>query len=134
MKDKQNQVTAKELRQFGCGLGVILLVIGGVLLWRGAIFGAIVICVAFAVAHVFWWQWRGTRELYARWMAVARVLSKVMTTVVLTLLYFMVLTPIALLARLFDKRFLDRSFDKSCDSYWIVRDPATQRHNSEKQF
>jgi len=134
MKDKQNQVTAKELREFGCGLGVILLVVGSILLWQGTLLGAVVIFVAFAVAHAFWWQWPGTRQLYAGWMAVARALSKVMTAVLLVFLYFIVLTPIALLARLLGKHFLDLQFKQACDSYWVVRKPGEQSHDCKKQY
>jgi hypothetical protein len=134
MSDNQNQVTVRELRQFGCGLGIILLAIGVTLLWQGAMLGAVVIIVALAVAHVFWWQWPGTRRAYSRWMAVAQCISKVMTTLLLLLLYFLILTPLALLARLFGKHFLDLGFREDCESYWVVRNRDEQRHNCEKQY
>lgn len=134
MRDTDHQVTVRELRQFGCGLGILLLVIGSVLLWRGNLLGALVLCAALAVAHVFWWQWRGTRRVYSHWMAAARCLSRVMTRVILFVLYFVVLTPLALLARLCGKRFIDMHGDKGRDSYWVVRGPEAKRHDSRKQY
>jgi hypothetical protein len=67
-------------------------------------------------------------------MAVARCISKVVTSALLMILFFVVLTPIALLARRCGKRFLDLAFREECDSYWVLRDSAAQRHDCEKQY
>ena len=55
-------------------------------------------------------------------MAVALTIGWVMTRVILTLLYYLVLTPIGLFCRLGGKHFLDLSFrDPARDTYWIPR-------------
>ena len=68
-------------------------------------------------------------------MTLAFVLGFIMAHVILTLFFFLVVTPIGLLARLFGKDFLQRRLDKSASSYWIPREPkTTTAADYERQF
>ncbi len=49
----------------------------------------------------------------------AQVLSSVMTTVLLSLTFFLVLTPIGLLVRAMRKDLLHLRIKKGTDSYWV---------------
>ncbi|MHB1686931.1 MAG: SxtJ family membrane protein [Ignavibacteriaceae bacterium] len=69
------------------------------------------------------------------WMILSILLGWLMTRVILIILFYLAVTPISLLAKLFKKDFLDIKFDKSKETYWIKReqkkfDPA----DYEKQF
>jgi hypothetical protein len=58
-----------------------------------------------------------------------------MTRVILTVLFYLVLTPIAVTARLFGKQFLDLSFRDPKDSYWVLREKdSSKERNYEAQF
>ena len=57
------------------------------------------------------------------WMAFAKQLNIVMTPVVFGLIYFVVITPIALGMRIAGKDFLKMRLEKNNKSYWIEREP-----------
>lgn len=57
------------------------------------------------------------------WFAFGLLLHKVVNPLVLGLMFIVLLTPLALVMRLFGKRFLPVSFDTSANTYWIERQP-----------
>ena len=126
--------TRRELTQFGCGLGLLLGATGGVLLWRGHTLGGALLISGLIVAAACWRQWPGTRALYAGWMRFAGIMARVVTTVLLTALFLLVLTPTALLAKVVGKRFLELGFREQCGSYWRTRENAAADSDCGKQF
>ncbi|MCE5270112.1 SxtJ family membrane protein, partial [bacterium] len=69
------------------------------------------------------------------WMKLAHALGWFNTRLLLILVFYLVLTPVGLLMRLFGKRPLSLGWDKDAPSYWIERekkpfDPA----QCEKHF
>jgi hypothetical protein len=57
------------------------------------------------------------------WMKLALVLQKVVSPIVLGLLFFGVVTPMGLVLRAMGKDLLRLRLDKGLASYWIPRDP-----------
>lgn len=53
------------------------------------------------------------------WMLFAGILGYVMTNILLTIVFFIAVTPTGLLMRLFGRDPLFRRFDRNADSYWI---------------
>ena len=64
------------------------------------------------------------RPVYVVMMAVALPIGFVVSTILMTLIYFLVLTPTGLLLRLFGYDPMHRRPDRAANSYWIRR-PAT---------
>jgi len=60
--------------------------------------------------------------LYKMWMALAFAMGWIMSRVLLVLVYYIVITPIGLLARLTGKKFLDTKFKDNRESFWIKRE------------
>ena len=58
------------------------------------------------------------KPIYVVWMKLAVVLSWINTRIILLVLFYLVLTPIGLIMRMFGKDALDLKIDKSRDSYW----------------
>ncbi len=57
------------------------------------------------------------------WFKLSETLGYVMSRVILTLVFFLVLTPVALLSRLFRKKdLLGKNFDRTVSSYFETRD------------
>lgn len=112
--------TRRELRQFGCGMGLLFGLVGGALYWQGRS-GAGLFLAAALTGIAFWFAWPGTRPLYQVWMCIATGLGRVVTTILLTLVYLLLLTPLALLARCLGKRFLSLSPQAEILSYWTIR-------------
>lgn len=69
------------------------------------------------------------------WMTAAAGMGWVMTRVILTVLFFGVVTPLRFIAALAGKRFLDLTIDQSAESYWVRKDPAAAEPEAlERQF
>jgi hypothetical protein len=75
------------------------------------------------------------RPVYAAWLKFAHFLGRVITTLILTLSYYFVITPAGLIKRLFGGRPLPVSHDKEALSYWVVRDePAQPKERFLKRY
>ena len=124
-----------DLRKFGITIGVILLIIAGFLFWKEKesfqIFLAIgitlfltAITIPFILKPVYW-----------IWMFFATILGWIMTRVILSLLFYIIFTPIGLILRFFGKQFLELRWDKSKESYWNFRiNEHLKKENYEKQY
>ena len=116
----------KELREFGITIGVVLVLLAGIALWRGkASFPYLVICgIVFIVSGLAFPAI--LKPLQKAWMAFAAVMGFVMSRLILTILFFGILTPIALAMKLFGKDLLDERIVKAEPSYWHER-PAFEK-------
>ncbi|MFP3869866.1 MAG: hypothetical protein ACLFVT_03155 [Syntrophobacteria bacterium] len=75
------------------------------------------------------------RPLYVRWLLVTRFLGRMATILVLSLAYYLVITPAALIKRIFGGRPLPLSPDKNASSYWVTRsEPAQPRERFSKRY
>ena len=63
-------------------------------------------------------------RLFRLWMKLAEGLGWVMTRVLLTVFYFLVLTPFGLVRRLTGNPTLDTDWSARKSSYWIDKDPV----------
>jgi hypothetical protein len=66
---------------------------------------------------------RVLHPLNVAWMRLAFWLNRVVSPVVMGVIYFGVFTPIAMVMRLRGRDALHRRFDQGLSSYWIRRDP-----------
>ena len=67
------------------------------------------------------------------WTRFGLLLHNIVNPIVLGLLFFVVVTPIGLLMRLFGKRPLNIDFDRETTSYWIDREPPGPAPETMKQ-
>lgn len=75
------------------------------------------------------------RPLYLLWMMIAVSLGFVMTRVILTIFYYLVLTPVGLFRRLLGHDSLHRKIDRDAGTYWIEKKyPITDRSRFENFF
>lgn len=126
----------RDLRKFGITMAIALAVVGLLFLWRDK--GTVTIYpLALAALFLFFGVALPAvlRPIQKGWMAFAIVLGWVMTRVILVVLFFVGITPIALIARLSGKRFLDLGFDAKAPTYWQRRPkPDHGRERYESQF
>jgi hypothetical protein len=64
--------------------------------------------------------------VHAAWLKIAHFLGKVVTTFIMALAYYIVITPAALIKRLFGGRPLPVRPDKKIQSYWVDRTEPVQ--------
>ena len=124
-----------DLRKFGITIGVILLIIAGFLFWKEKesfqillTFGVTLCILGIAIPFIL-------KPIYWVWMIFATILGWIMTRVILSLLFYIIVTPIGLIPRFFGKQFLELRWDKSKESYWNFRtNEHLKKENYEKQF
>jgi hypothetical protein len=127
--------TRRDLRNFGFAVGGVILALGFFLLLKERpaapwLLGLGALLVGFGVLFP-----APLKPLQKIWMSFAVVAGWVMTRIILSVLFYLIITPIGLLARIMGKRFLDLTWDDSVESYWNRRE--TERHareQDEKQF
>ena len=64
--------------------------------------------------------------VYAAWLRIAHFLGRIVNTLILTLAYYLVITPAAVIKRLFGGAPLPVKPDKEASSYWVVRTEPIQ--------
>ena len=126
--------TKSELRKFGLTIGIAFAVLGGLLFWRDKSFWIYLefVAAAFILGGLFLPQ--VLRPVEHIWMKAARVMGIVMTNVILTLAYFLVVSPMALIMKLFGRDPMSRTFDRSASSYWIPVDPDGPTGRPDKPY
>jgi len=77
-------------------------------------------------------QW--LTPLNKAWMAFGLMLHKVVSPVVLGIIYFGVFTPTAWVMRLAGRDALSRRFEASAPTYWVDRDPPGPADGSFKNM
>ena len=74
------------------------------------------------------------KPLYRGWMKFAHGLGWVNTRIILTLVYYLVFSPLAILFKIIGKDPMNRKIG-SADTYWIERDSAPfDRERARRQF
>ncbi|ABK43285.1 conserved hypothetical protein [Magnetococcus marinus MC-1] len=68
------------------------------------------------------------------WYQFGLFLHQLMTPLIMSVLFFMVVTPTGLLMRLSGKDPLRLKFDKKCSSYWLDRPPGPDPDSMKNQF
>ena len=133
---KQLKTGSRELRKFGLLVGAVFAAFGLLYLLRGKhlypwFLAPGLALLVFGVAFP-----RALKLVYIAWMSLAFVLGFIVSHVLLTVFFFLVITPIGLVARLAGKDFLRLKLDRNATSYWIPRPQPAARPKSdyERQF
>jgi hypothetical protein len=130
------KATPRDLRKFGLTVGGVFCALG----------------LLFYLRHKTWWPWfvvpglplsllgalmpRCLKWIYVAWMALAMLMGAVVSTILLTLLFYLVVTPVGWVARLAGKDFLRQKPEPAAKSHWIPRDRSKphSKHEHEQQF
>lgn len=132
---KNIQSNKRKLRQFGLLLMVLAAIIAFVLHKKG-LSGSLyaISCDAVLLAVVAFCP-ELLKPFYRIWMSLAVVLGGCMTLVIMTILFFLVLTPVSLVARICGKTFFPCRPDDSVGTYWNDRSGIKfTKDYYEKQF
>ncbi|MEP6733735.1 MAG: SxtJ family membrane protein [bacterium] len=128
------RLTAAEGRKFGLTVGSAFLVLGTVAMWRGKRRTAIVLQSLGGVlilAGIFIPTMLGPVE--RAWMGLAHLISKVTTPIFMSIVYFVVITPIGYLRRLSTGGMGAPKTPTA--SNWKAHTPAVAvRESMERQF
>lgn len=126
--------STRELRKFGFVMAVAFGIFGALFVWRDKPWGMYTLYVAGAFLALALIAPRALGPIEKGWMALARVLQTVMTAVILTLTFFLVMTPMGLLLRLAGKDLLGMKGDPSIETYWEPVDPDGPASRPDKPY
>ena len=71
------------------------------------------------------------KKVYIIWMTLALILGWLMSRVIITILFFFVLTPLASIAKVVGKKFLDLDFRDNKSTYWISEEQGKKINYSK---
>jgi hypothetical protein len=113
-----------ELRWFGVIILVVFAAVGGVVLWRlESLCAALLLWSMGGAFALIYYAFRPLRwPLHASWMRLTSPLAWAVSHLVLAVIYYGIITPIAVVMRLFGRDKLERRFEPAVNSYWIARD------------
>ena len=134
IKDVRSDIAAlvssrAELRKFGwtmAGVAFVFLALG---VWKSwSVIPLVCLAAAvlfFAVSPLFMPQ--VLQSVRRGWMAIAFVIGWVVSRVILVLLFYGIVTPIAVLARIAGKRFLETHPNPDAVTYWLEKKSKTTK-------
>lgn len=129
------ELDRKGLRHFGITTGIILAVIFGLFFpwlldrpiprWPWVIAGALALTGLVAPMAL--------NPVYKGWMRFGLFMSRIMTPLIMGIVFYVVITPVALLVKIFGKDAMRRRLEKDTPSYRIPSE-ATPPDRLEKPF
>ena len=129
------ELDRKGLREFGLVTGGIVAVLFGLFFpwllerpiprWPWVIFGVLTI-MGLAVPMAL-------NPVYRTWMKFGLLMSKVMTPLIMSIAFFLTVTPLAFVMRLLGKDYMARKLDRSAASYRVPSKAAPPKR-LEKPF
>ena len=126
----------RELNWFGALFALFFGLIGGLIWWK--LEAPIVTFVLWSVAAVITLLYYALspirKPLYLGWMSLAFPIGWVVSHALLAFIYYLVVTPIGGLMRLFGRDPMERRFDRGAESYWMEHDPAGDPARYFRQF
>lgn len=132
---KHIKETKKDLRKFGLTVGIVLAVVGIILFYfekPSAIYFTVIGGLLILLGILFPQMLKPFNKV---WMGLAIVLGFIMSRVILTTLFYLVITPIGFLAKIFGKKFMDLKYDRSSKTYWEKRSFIQKKQiDYERQF
>lgn len=122
--ERTEKIKISSEKSFGLTLGVIFFILGvfpllasqQVRIWALALSALLVIP---ALLKPEWLKWPNHY-----WARLGLLLNKIVSPVILFVLFFFVFFPIGLLLKIFNKDVLSLKIDKSKKSYWIKSETA----------
>ena len=124
----------RDIRSFGITMGIIFFIISGLLMYYNkesykiiGIIGSMFIGLGLTIPVML-------KPFYFVWMTFAAILGWVMTRVLLSLVFYLIITPIGLITRIIGEDFLALKKTES-NSYWNHRDSSEElKQDYERQF
>jgi hypothetical protein len=125
------------LRQFGFVSLLFFGLLGGYVFWRGSLFGFDLGSAAQTVAVVLWAVAgmaallslccpRANRPLYVALVALTFPIGLVVSFGIMTVLFYLVITPLGLVMRLLGKRPIHVKWKTDGSTYWTHRPPESR--------
>ena len=122
-------VSAKELRNFGLTVGAVFVAIAfWPMVWRGEplrvlalIPGVILVVMGLSLPKIL-------APVFKMWMKFGHILGWINTRIILGAVFFVIITPMGLIMRMFGWDSMSRTLIPSQNTYRVVRPPRLPSH------
>lgn len=121
-------------RSFGWTFTGVFFLIGIYGLWRGGAALPWLLPLAAAMALVTLTRDAWLTPLNRAWMKLGELLGRVVSPIVLGVIFFGVFTPAGAIMRLIGRDAMCRGFDAAARSYWVKRDPPGPADDSYRNM
>ena len=110
----------EQLRSFGVLLAIFVVVFGALIWWRTGRpdLARTIWIVGGLVTAIYWLIPAVRRPLFVGWMFAAFPIGWTISHLLMAAIYYLVITPIALVMRAAGRDPLFKSFDRSAKTYW----------------
>jgi len=127
--------TNKDILNFGLLIGGIIAVIGFITVFYNSPAFTYLIPIGFTIAALGFIAPIILKPFYLVWMTLAVLLGFVSTRVILIILFYLIITPIGFVSKMFGKDPMERKIDKNSNSYWTYRENKKyEKIDTERQF
>lgn len=126
----------KEINDFALVVAIALLLIVGIkfLKHNAMSWTLCIIALGLLILRYFYLGRKVLLPFQKIWMTFACIMGFFVSRILLSVLFYVVLTPISIIMRIFGLKFLDKSFDKDTSSYWIERKGEYIKEQTETMF
>ena len=133
--DREDEIKTPTDQSFGVVFTIVFLSLGIWMVWKGRseawvllVSAALLFVVALARPFIL-------NPFNQAWMKFGLLLSCVVNPVILGVVFFLIISPMAILRKLLGKDSLRLKFDPNTNSYWISRNPPGPKTGSmSRQF
>lgn len=125
----------KELKYFGITIGIVLQILSLFFLFYniGSWYALIFIGLIFVFCGLFIPKFLSI--FYWPWMFFSIIIGWIMTRIILTILFYIIVSPIGLIFKIFGKKFLELKWDNEQESYWNIREnKILEKQNYRNQY
>ena len=130
-----NSINPREIRKFGVIGCIFFGTLLGIAVWRDHILLACIFGLSELLSIGFITMPIRLQPVYAGWLKIAHFMGSKITLLMLGIMFYVVMTPVALLKRIFGGRPLPIKPDPNAESYWVTRaEPAQPRERFPKRF
>jgi|TARA_B100001750_G_C15042083_1_gene367142 fatty acid desaturase len=131
------KATKKNIRNFSFLISAVLILLGIYFSFKNNTLelNLLLSSIFFALSGIFFPII--IKPLYFIWMVLAILLGFVMTRIILIVLFYLIVFPTGILAKLTGVKLIDSKFRSAKDSYWIKKDLSNRKFKKidyERQF
>lgn len=134
---KSLDLTVKNLRKFGLYVGGVFILIwlfifynnyNNLLAWITGIIGTVLFLFGIFLP-------KSLKVPYKVWMSVAFLLGNIVSRIILLIVFYLIISPLGLAAKIFNRKFLDINYIAKKKSYWVIKENKNFENNSyEKMY
>jgi hypothetical protein len=121
-------------RSFGWTFACIFVVLGAYGLWRGGAAQSWLLALAVLTAAVTLTREAWLAPLNRAWMRFGELLGRVVSPLVLGVMFYGLFTPVGMVMRLAGRDAMARRFEPGLKTYWLTRDPPGPADDSYRNM